>query len=228
VEKQVTEVLSVHDEAPGVRSVRLRRPAGFAVTASQAARLILAQGTLAHPFSIASGPERPHLEFAARRSASDFKQAFFALRPGDEVEILGPKGNFTLQEDAPAVLVAGGIGITPMKSMLEHAADASLSTPITLLYGNHAPGDIAFRERLDELARSNPHLRIVHTLSAPEPSWTGRVGRLGAELLEVEGRPDAIYYVAGPSGMVEATLEHLARLGVPRERVKFEIFRGYP
>ncbi len=224
----VTEVLSVHEETPTVRSIRLRRPPSFAFQASQAARLVLQPGALSHPFSIASGPERPYLEFAARRSTSDFKRAFFALRPGDAVGILGPKGRFFLEESAPAVLIAAGIGITPMKSMLEHAADASLSTPITLLYGSHSPGEIAFREEIDELARRNSHVRVVHTVSQPDAGWTGRVGRLGPELLAEAGdAAGAVYYLAGPPSVVEETLRNLLALGVGRDRVKFEIFRGY-
>jgi glycine betaine catabolism B len=228
METQVTEVLSVREETPTVRSIRLRRPPDFAFQASQAARLVLQPGALARPFSIASGPERPHLEFAARRSGSDFKRVFFALRPGDAVEILGPKGRFLLEEGAPAVLVAGGIGITPMKSMLEHAVDAELSTPITLLYGSRSPGEIAFRGEIDELARCNARIRVVHTVSEPDAGWTGRVGRLGPELLvEACEQAGAFYYVAGPPEMVEETLRNLQVLGVARERVKFEIFRGY-
>jgi ferredoxin-NADP reductase len=228
MDTHVTEVLSVHQETPTVRSIRLRRPPGFAFQASQAARLVLQPGALSHPFSIASGPERPYLEFAARRSTSDFKKAFFALRPGDTVEILGPKGRFLLEESAPAVLIAGGIGITPMKSMLEHAADAGLSTPVTLLYGSHSPGEIAFQEGIDELARRNSHVRVVHTVSEPGAGWTGRVGRIGPALLaEAAERAGALDYVAGPPGVVEETLRNLRELGVPGDRAKFEIFRGY-
>ena len=228
METVATEVLSVREETPTVHSIRLRRPPNFAFRASQAARLILQAGALARPFSIASGPDRPYLEFAARRSASDFKRAFFALQPGDEVEIVGPKGRFFLEEDAPAVLVAGGIGITPMKSMLEHAADAGLSTPITLLYGSHTPREIAFRGAIDELAHRNPRARIVYAVSEPDAGWTERVGRLGPELLREADGPGAIYYVAGPPTMVEEPLRNLQALGVAPERVKFEIFRGYP
>lgn len=228
METQVTEVLSVRGETPTVRSIRLRRPPDFAFQASQAARLVLQPGALARPFSIASGPERPHLEFAARRSGSDFKRAFFALRPGDAVGILGPKGRFLLEESTPAVLIAGGIGITPMKSMLEHAADAELTTPITLLYGSHSPGEIAFRGEIDELGRRNPRIRVLHTVSEPDAAWTGRVGRLGPDMLVEAGeRASAFYYVAGPPGMVEETLRNLEALGIASERVKFEIFRGY-
>jgi len=143
------------------------------------------------------------------------------------VQILGPKGAFFLDESAPAVLVAGGIGITPMKSMLEHAADAGLATPITLLYANHAPREIAFREVIDDLARRNPRSRIVYTVSEPGASWSGRVGRLGPEILGEVAAPAALYYVAGPPAMVQEALRSLQALGVPPERVKAEVFRGY-
>jgi ferredoxin-NADP reductase len=225
---QATEVLSVREVTPAVRAIRLRRPAGFAFQASQAIRLTLHPGALAHPMSIASGPGRPYIEIASRRSKSDFKQAFFALRAGDRVDVFGPKGRFFLEEASPAVLVAGGIGITPMKSMLEHAADAGLSTPIALVYGNHAPGDIAFRAEIDELAAKNPRVRVLHTVSEPAPGWTGRVGRIDQELIRQAGDPgQALYYVAGPPPMVDETLRSLQALGVPPERVKYEIFRGY-
>ena len=222
-----TRVLSVRQETPTVRSVRLQRPPGFAFQASQAARLFLGPGDLSHPFSIASGPERPYLEFAARHSESDFKRIFFALRPGDEIRLLGPKGRFFLEEGSPAMLMAGGIGITPMKSMLEHAADAGLETPITLVYGNRSPEEIAFRAEIDELGRRDPQARIVYTVSEPDAGWAGRVGRLDAELLRREARPGAFWYLAGPPSMVQQTLDILKAMGVEPERVKFEVFRGY-
>src|SRR5436190_15482588 len=123
-------VLETKQETPSVRSIRVSKPEGFSFGASQAVRLTVhgSQGAVARPFSIASSPTRDYLEFAARYSESDFKQAFFQLRRGGEVEILGPRGHFLLEHHAPGVLVAAGIGITPLKSMLEYATDLSLPT----------------------------------------------------------------------------------------------------
>ena len=224
-------VLHTKQETPSVRSIRVTKPDGFSFRASQAVRLTLRgpQGPVAHPFSIASSPMRGYLEFAARYSESDFKRAFFDLQPGDEVEILGPRGDFFLEADAPGVLVAAGVGITPLKSMLEYATDAALPTKLTLVYGNRSPEEIAFRDDLADVARANPHVAIMHTVTAPSQDWRERVGRIEAALLKEasDGQPDALYYLAGPTRMVEEAYRATASLGVPDSRIRYEVFRGY-
>ncbi len=82
-----TKVVRVHEESPTARSIWLERPQGFTFAASQAVRLTI--GGHVRPFSIASGPEREHLQFIARRSESAFKQAFFSLSAAAEVELTG-------------------------------------------------------------------------------------------------------------------------------------------
>ena len=186
-------------------------------------------GEHARPFSIASGPERFYLEFATRRSESEFKRAFLALAPGDRVRIFGPRGRFFLEEDAPGVLVAGGIGITPMRSMLQHAADTRLATPLTLVYASHDPTEIAFRADVDDLAQAVPELRVLYTVSEATPGWQGLTGRVDADLV-AEGaveRPGAMYYAARPPAFVERVRDAVAVLGVPNERLRLEVFKNY-
>lgn len=223
----VVEVLAAGAQTPTVQSIRVSRPEGFAFRTSQAVRMVL--GEYARPFSIASGPERPYLEFAARRSDSEFKRAFFGLAPRDLVRIIGPRGRFFLEEDMPGVLVAGGIGITPLRSMLQHAADVGLVTPLTLVYANHDPSEIAFRADVDALAHAVPGLRVLYTVSEADPNWHGRVGRVDTALLAeaAEGRPDAMFYTSGPPGFVERVLGAAVSLGVPTERLRLEVFRNY-
>jgi ferredoxin-NADP reductase len=71
----------------------------------------------------------------------------------------------------PGVLAAGGIGVTPMRSMLQHAADARLATPLTLVYANHGPSEIAYCAEVDALAHDVPGLRVLHTVSQAAPGW---------------------------------------------------------
>jgi ferredoxin-NADP reductase len=80
--------------------------------------------------SLATSPTRPHLEYGVRVSQSGFKQAFAALQPEDSVIVPGPIGHYILDTSRPAVLVAGGTGITPLKGMAEYAADRNLSIPV--------------------------------------------------------------------------------------------------
>ena len=108
----------------------MERPQDFTFGATQFTflRLLTDEGMEARPMSLASSPTRPRLEYAVRVSDSPYKRAFGALQPGDEVLVFGPIGDFVLHESRPAILVAGGIGITPLKGMAEYAADRALPT----------------------------------------------------------------------------------------------------
>jgi ferredoxin-NADP reductase len=77
--------------------------------------------------SLATSPTRPHLQYAVRVSSSWYKRAFAALQPGDDVAVFGPIGDFVLDETRPAILVAGGIGVTPLKGMAEYATARNCS-----------------------------------------------------------------------------------------------------
>src|SRR5439155_2409970 len=109
------------------------------------------EGMDARPMSLATSPTRPHLEYAVRVSDSAYKRAFAALRPGDEVAVFGPIGDFVLHETRPAVLVAGGIGVTLLKGMAEYASDKTLPIPVGLVYSNRNEDDIVYRPELDSL-----------------------------------------------------------------------------
>jgi ferredoxin-NADP reductase len=213
--------------------IRVAKPAEFVFQTSQIARVHLQtiNGTEIHPLSIASSPARDYLEFAVRRSDSAWKQAFFALKPGDHVHIEGPIGHFFLNTERPAVLIAGGIGITPFRSMIEYAADAQLSTDITLLYSNRVTNEIAFYDELTDLATRNSHLTILHTITRSQDrhTWNRRIGRIDESLLRQvsQNKPDAIYYICGTPSLVNDTVQMLAKLNISPERIHLESFKGY-
>lgn len=228
-----TEVLASWTPTPTTRAIRVGRHPDFRFAPTQFTFLSIdtEEGEEWRSMSLASSPTRPHLEYGVRRGESAWKRAFESLEPGDEVLVEGPVGDFVLEETAPAVLVAGGIGITPLKGMIEYATDKGLSIPMTLLYSNRDEQEIAFRKELEELAHQNPRLRILHTLTRPEASsgWRGRTGRIDSKLLaEARGEhPDAFYYVCGKPEMVVGVARALLALGIPRDRVLSEQFKGY-
>jgi ferredoxin-NADP reductase len=230
---QTVRVLESQRLTPTAHMIRVTRPADFAFRASAAVRMTLntPQGAEAHPMSISSSPMRNYLEWIVRVSNSEWKNAFAALKPGDEIQIEGPRGKFYLDPEKPAVLIAGGIGITPFKSMIEYATDAQLATPITLVYSSKTPDEIVCNDDLAALAPKNPHLEIIHTITrpAPEQNWNGRVGRIDLELLrQISAKqPDALYYICGTPGMVQNTIDHLHALEISDERIMQETFKGY-
>jgi glycine betaine catabolism B len=217
---------------PSTYGILLRKPRGFSFRPTQFTFLSLntPAGTETRPMSIATSPTRPNLEYAVRTSDSGFKRAFAALRPGDSVHLQGPFGRFLLNEDRPAVLIAGGIGITPLKGMAEYATDKALPIPVRLVYSNRVEEEIAFRAELEELEARNPRLRVLHTLTGKvPPGWKGSVGRIGVELLReaVRGLDSPTYYVCGEPGMVGGMLSLLSESGALATDVMTEVFRGY-
>ena len=213
--------------------IRLKKPAGLSFRPTQFTFLSLRtdEGLDVRPMSIATSPTRPNLEYAIRISDSSYKRAFASLRPGDGVTVQGPFGNFVLKEDRPAVLLAGGIGITPLKGMAEYASDNALRIPVILVYSNRSEEEIAYRAELDELERRNPHFRVLHTLTGSDIArgWKGSAGRIGTLQLQeaARGLDRPVYYICGKPSMVGEMLSLLSGSGVPEADMKVEVFRGY-
>ncbi len=217
---------------PTTHAIEVEKPKAFTFGPTQFTFLQLQteEGMDARPMSLATSPTRPHLEYAVRLSDSPYKRAFAALQPNDEVRVFGPIGDFVLHETRSAVLLAGGIGITPLKGMAEYAADKALPIPIRLVYSNRSEDEIVYRHELEALQTQNARFRVFNTLTRTTDSgWRGTTGRIDGELLQEASRdlPDPIYYVSGTPSMVVGTLRLLTGLGVLEADIEVEAFRGY-
>jgi ferredoxin-NADP reductase len=213
-------------------SFRFARPEGYEFRAGQwfLVTIPAGDGTLTHHFTHSSAPGEPHLEFTTRLTGSAFKRTMEEMAPGTAVTLEGPFGGFVLDDEVDrAVFLTGGIGITPVRSILRDLADRGDDRPVTVFYGNESEATITFREELASLEEDLPQLRQHHVLSRPSPGWPGRQGHLRREVLEQELEdPQAWhYFLCGPPGMVRAMREMLGEMDVPRMRVTLENFDGY-
>jgi ferredoxin-NADP reductase len=182
-------------------------------------------------FTISSAPAEPRVMITTRLSerGSSFKRALASLGIGSVVEATGPHGRFVYPpEHPPALFIAGGIGITPFRSMLVDLDARQKDPDVVLLYGNRT-SDVPFKSHLDDLATSRPALKVHYTLTQPSASWRGLVGRIDRALIErtVPDFDRRLVYVAGPRPMVEAIAGALGELGADHSRIKQEIFPGY-
>ena len=213
--------------------IRVEKAPGFQYQPVQFCGLEIptSEGSEEYPMSLASTPTRDFLEFGARLSDSPWKKAFAALRPGDEVEIDGAYGHFILDTARDALFLAGGIGITPLKGMAEYLADTRSPRRAVMIYSNRSQEEIAYRRELEELEKVNPRFHLIQTLTRePEGNgWKGRRGRIDASLVReaADGLESPQYYLCGRQGMVMEAGQLLMSLGVTRERISFEVFRGY-
>lgn len=183
-------------------------------------------------YSISSSPTHPdYLEITVRREprGAVSRHVVDLLRVGDPIESGGPVGRFTFDgtEATSIVLIAGGVGITPMMSISRYLTDRSWPGDIFLLYACRAPADFIFRDELAALERRNPKLHVTVVMSGKEPMvWDGSRGRLTKELL-IEAVPDLAsrrVHLCGPPAMMEATKALLLEVGVPAEQLKTEQF----
>jgi ferredoxin-NADP reductase len=188
-------------------------------------------------FSINSAPDDPELIFTTRLRDTAFKRVLRSLPLGTGVQLDGPFGNFTLHNDEnrPAVLLAGGIGITPFRSFVRRAAHEHLGHRILLLYANRRPEDAPFLDELYGFERENRRFTFVPTmtrLSDSRASWTGETGRIDPGMILRHTRrsathANAIYYIAGPPPMVAGLHGIVSSLGIDDDDIRIEDFAGY-
>ncbi len=226
--------------AEGTMAFYFEKPASFEFKAGQFLNYTLidppetdAEGNL-RTFSIASAPWEEDLMLSTRMRDTAFKRVLKRVPPGTAVKIDGPFGSFTLHVDAarPAVFLAGGIGITPFRSMILHATRNKLPHRLFLFYSNRRPEDAAFLDELQQLEKENANYKLVATMADMEKSqraWHGETGFIGKEMLSkyVNDLGTPIYYSAGPPAMVAAMRQLLSGTGVSEDNIRTEDFAGY-
>lgn len=227
------KVLAVIDETPEIRTFRMERPEGFDFRPGQFLMIrVAAQGKdEVRCYSISSSPEATgYLEISVRRQGRASNALHETIRAGGVLPIRGPGGDFVypVEPDVPLVLHAGGVGVTPMISMLRHAAKSEPGRPVTFLYTVRAEPDVAFRDELAVLARRAPGVRVYVTLSRGEPTPGFLTGRMDAQKIAryVPDPAKAIHLICGPAPMIESLREGLVSLGVPDDRIRFEAFEA--
>ena len=186
-------------------------------------------------FSLSSSPtENGFIMISTKMTGSNFKKKLESLKVGEKVDIRGPFGRFLLQEDysKTAVMLTGGIGITPFRDMIKFATDKKLNLKIVLLYSNKLPEEMTFKKELDEWQKINPNLKVVYTVTRPEESkmkWEGVKGRIDATMIKsnVKDMENSIFYVCGPSTMVDAVVTTLRNMEVSDNNIRIERFTGY-
>jgi predicted ferric reductase len=182
-----------------------------------------------HPFSLSSSALRPQQPSFTVKALGDYSASLAELSVGTEVLVDGPHGEAV--HDALGVrgrvLLAAGIGITPVLSVVRTAAERGDRRPLLLLYGSRRWADATFSEELGQLKRELPNLRVIHVLSRPEPGWRGEQGRVGEQLLRRYAPPDVAHWsalVCGPPAMVAEASAGLQRLGLPPAAIQAEGF----
>lgn len=223
-----TSVLRVERCGADVLLISLARPDGYDYRAGQWFRLFLTtpDGEQARTFSLASQPGEPDLLMATRLSESAFKQALADVIEGDAVEISAPGGRLALPADALSVVfLTGGVGVTPVRSLLcAAAAEGRRFEDALVLFGVRDASCAPYRPDLEALTGIG--VRVVTVCEHPDAAWDGESGFITAAMVRRHaGDVDERWFVVtGPPAMVGAMELVLDELGVSGERRIVERF----
>jgi predicted ferric reductase len=184
-----------------------------------------------HPFSFSSAADTPPGGPVAMtiKAAGDFTKTVPDVTPGTRVYLDGPHGVFSMdRHQAPGyVFIAGGVGVTPLYSMLLTMREREDVRPVTLFYASATWDDVVFRDELAELSETMPNLRVVHVLERPPDGWTGESGYITPDTLRRHLPPQYgryEYLICGSSVMMDAMEKALTEVGVPFRQISTERF----
>lgn len=220
-------------------AIEVEKPAGFSFRPGGHVAFELTQpladgGRNWRAFSIASAPHDDHLLFLSRIGQSPFKQAIGQLKAGDDILVSEPSGSFFLPPETnwPLILFAGGIGITPFRSMVKYVVEQKTPHQLTLFYSNRRPEDAAGLGELAAWADANPSFTFVPLMTRPEKSpvlWRGHTGYLNDDLLAryVGPAKQKLFYLAGTPRFVSGARDLLLAYGVPEYAIRLDEFEGY-
>src|SRR3989339_1134469 len=246
-----TKLVKKEEIAEGTMAFYFEKPDGFKFIAGQYVTV-----TLINPpetdeegnsrfFSLITAPYENCLGVATRMRDTAFKRVLKNLPIGSEIMIAGPDGSFCLHKNTskPAVFLIGGIGITPVFSIIKNAAYEKLPHQLFLFYSNKRPEDAAFLKELQILEKENSNFKLIATMTAPTESrspdqsvgkkskqaWRGETGFINKEMLQkhLKDLNSPIYYMSGPPMMVKAMRELAEKIGASDSNIKFEEFAGY-
>jgi ferredoxin-NADP reductase len=186
-------------------------------------------------FTLASSPTEPqvHIGVKITPNGSSFKKKLMDMQAGESIIASQVAGEFTLPESSAHkfAFIAGGIGITPFRSIVRHMLDTNHQSSAVLFYSNKTTAEIAYKDIFDQ-AREKLGMKTVYTLtdaSQVPADWRGRTGFIDAAMIEAEvpDYRDRTFYISGPHAMVTAFTHTLTRMGVPRTRIKTDFFPGF-
>ncbi len=184
-------------------------------------------------FSIASSPTEKNILFITTKIIkSSFKLALLELSPGSKIKFGGPYGNFILKrEDISNVFIAGGIGVTPFRSMIKYIFDKGLKNKFFLFNSVKEVEEIIYLEEMEKIRSNFDSFHYIPTITEnlQAVSWNGEFGRINENMIKkyVKDLNNSRYYISGPESMVLSLIKIVEKLGVKRDNIMFEIFTGY-
>lgn len=233
-----TKLVRKEEVAEGTMAFYLQKPEGLTYQAGQHPTFQIhnptetdAEGD-SRTFSFITIPTDPEIGFATRMRDTAFKRNLKNTQPGLEILIKNPRGSMILPQDSkrPLVFLAGGIGITPLFSMIKQATHEKSAQKIMLFYANRTIAQTAFFQQLEQYAKDNPNFTFIPIMTQENPQvWAGETGHISADTLKkhLPTLDDTLFYTSGPTGMVSAMIQMLTEMSIDPIFIKSEDYGEY-
>jgi len=177
------------------------------------------------PYSIASSPSDPYLEFGIEMRSGDMTKRLDKLKAGEGVGVEGPFGKMALTQEKKAAFIAGGVGITPFMSMIRFICVKKAEGSFVLFYSVRSIDKILYKDELERLQKKNPALKVVITITRETPpDWIGECGRISKEMIakHLDKASETEWFLCGSPEMVKGVRSCLEGLGVDQKKIKME------
>ncbi len=185
-------------------------------------------GNARRPFSFASLPNEPTMEFIIGYSQQGLTKPFIeTLAVGDSFKLLAPYGQFMLHDEdtRPILFIAGGTGIAPIHGHIRQLFQQHVPQAVTLYFASHDEERLYYKQEFDELAQTHASFSFRPVLSKPATTWPGRKGWVTTLIpQEIQNLANYTAYVCGSPSFVVDTLAMLKNNGMPKEQIHFERF----
>jgi ferredoxin-NADP reductase len=217
-------VKNVVEETPGYKSIIFERPRGFDYESGDWIDLKIKDKNLkgGNTYSLSSSPTEPDLMITFREGLSELKVALASSKPGDEFNIYqyGNAYKFTLKPHKTSMLIAGGVGVAPFRSMIKEMIDTGDANQVSLVYLNKTP-EFLYKHELIEWSHLLPNLHVTYVVT--EELKRKDTNKTITSLIHAT---EQFFYIAGPEGLVESTEHLLLDNGVRLDDIKIDSFSG--
>lgn len=233
IQEHKLKIVEIIDEAPDTKTFRVEIPNGMEIGFFPGQFFMIRfedSATFQRAYSIASSPEQKKYMEITMDLVGEFTKKLWQSRVDDYLIFKGPYGKFyfddAMKEDL--ILIGGGLGITPLMSIIRYCNDKKLQNKVNFIYSVRTPGHIVYHDELKTIKEQNPNFKYDATITRPteEHSWHGRTGRIDMEMLKqnIGNVENSLFYLCGPLEFVKVKMEMLENLGAKKEQIKTDIW----
>ena len=230
IQEYKLKIIEIIDETPDIKTFRVENkdvlfyPGQFFMVRFEDS------AAFHRAYSIASSPTQKKYMDITMNLVGEFTKKLWQTKAGNYLLFKGPYGKFYFDEamSNDLVLIGGGLGITPLMSIIRYCNDKSLKNKIILVYSVRTPRDIIYTEEIKKIKEQNNNLNYTITITRPDDKtlWTGKTGRIDIDLLKnnIGNVENSLYFLCGPIGFVKLSIQILESLGAKKEQIKTDIW----